>query len=647
MRFVTDRCVECSTPARPDHISTEYTLINSKGVHEGTNFWFCSEDCYKAALEKYIPSRYHFGKRPFKDPEWKIFKEPLNELWTNDYYTEEEAKAIGQGWVDDWWKEYNKHHSSAQGQLRDRLLAEHRRACREQRERDEDELEKQRLKSETAFDKAYYKAWEEHKEILAHEAAQPETVDFDDLNLQPEKRVEHTWIIAGSGHGKSTLILSQLLHDLGNGPGSVPCIVIVDGKGTLVERVRQLRHFEFEEREDAQEFPDVYLNILDPLDLRPPALNMFAPSERKYTPAIQQQIENQTIDLLQYVFSASDFELTPKMKTPFSFAVRLLLSMKTANIHTFLDLLSDKGPIEQSVFKPHIDRLPPIPKSFFYTEFFNPKEYGETKQQIKTRIFRIIQNPAFEKMFSAHTNFDMFDALKSCDQVVLANAPKAVLGKEAAQLFGRYVIAMTMQAAFERITLPRKEWHPTYLIIDEVQDFVDEEKTPELLQQAREFNLGVVLAHQNIQGQLSEALQAAFAANTSIKFAGGTNYQDAAAMARAMGCEPEFIMKQRKTKTETRFACYIRGHDKPMSVVVPLSVNDEVNNLRMSENEYQKMLFYNRNWVSPKPRKPAPQAPAVVHDVKQPTKPEPTKMTISRPLDPEPDDDHSKPVKKW
>ena len=44
-------------------------------------------------------------------------------------------------------------------------------------------------------------------------------------------------------------------------------------------------------------------------------------------------------------------------------------------------------------------------------------------------------------------------------------------------------------------------------------------------------------------------------------------------MARNMGCEPEFIMGQRKTTSETHFACHVRGYtEKAVSVSTTLGL---------------------------------------------------------------------------
>jgi hypothetical protein len=66
--------------------------------------------------------------------------------------------------------------------------------------------------------------------------------------------------------------------------------------------------------------------------------------------------------------------------------------------------------------------------------------------------------------------------------------------------------------------------------------------------------VGMVLAHQYL-GQLSNGLQEAFEANTSIKLAGGVSARDARALASQLSADPDLIQRQPKGS----FATYIRG----------------------------------------------------------------------------------------
>ena len=59
--------------------------------------------------------------------------------------------------------------------------------------------------------------------------------------------------------------------------------------------------------------------------------------------------------------------------------------------------------------------------------------------------------PAFDRMFSSTINkLDMFDAMQT-GKIVLVNTSKALLKSDASALFGRYMIALAIRAAFERV----------------------------------------------------------------------------------------------------------------------------------------------------------------------------------------------------
>ena len=103
---------------------------------------------------------------------------------------------------------------------------------------------------------------------------------------------------------------------------------------------------------------------------------------------------------------------------------------------------------------------------------------------------------------------------------------------------------------------------PTIVYIDEAADYFDR-NIGIILGQARKYRVGMVLAHQYL-GQLDPKLQEAFAANTSIKFAGGVSNKDARSLAPQLYCEPRLIEAQEKGS----FAAHVRGVTKS---ALPLS----------------------------------------------------------------------------
>lgn len=94
---------------------------------------------------------------------------------------------------------------------------------------------------------------------------------------------------------------------------------------------------------------------------------------------------------------------------------------------------------------------------------------------------------------------------------------------------------------------------PAMIYIDEAQDYFDQ-NIGLILSQARKYQVGMIMAHQYL-GQLSNGLQEAFEANTSIKMAGGVSARDARALAGQMSADADMIQRQPKGT----FATFVRG----------------------------------------------------------------------------------------
>ena len=82
-----------------------------------------------------------------------------------------------------------------------------------------------------------------------------------------------------------------------------------------------------------------------------------------------------------------------------------------------------------------------------------------------------------------------------------------------------------------------------------------------LLEQARKFQVGLILAHQHL-AQFERKLQSTVMTNTAIKLVGGLSVEDARTLAGNMRCTPEFLlgMKKHEAAKITQFACWVRNH---------------------------------------------------------------------------------------
>src|SRR4051794_41310925 len=99
--------------------------------------------------------------------------------------------------------------------------------------------------------------------------------------------------------------------------------------------------------------------------------------------------------------------------------------------------------------------------------------------------------------------------------LILINTAKDLLKQDGCEILGRFFLALIAQATQERAALPEERRRATFLYIDEAQDYFDE-GMEQLLNQARKYRVGLILARQNL-GQFEPRLQAAVMASTAIK----------------------------------------------------------------------------------------------------------------------------------
>jgi len=102
------------------------------------------------------------------------------------------------------------------------------------------------------------------------------------------------------------------------------------------------------------------------------------------------------------------------------------------------------------------------------------------------------------------------------------------------------------------------------------------------------------MAHQYL-GQLSNGLQEAFEANTSIKLAGGVSARDARALAGQMSSSPEAVQDQPKGT----FATYVRGlTQRAVPISFPFFVLENLP--RASKEDMAKIREHSRkNYAEP------------------------------------------------
>ena len=203
---------------------------------------------------------------------------------------------------------------------------------------------------------------------------------------------------------------------------------------------------------------------------------------------------NGAISLYEYVFGALlGAELTARQGVIFRYLARLMMVVPGATIHTLMDFMQ-----EPESTRPYLDNLRDdvMTRRFFDTQFFS-KSFSDTRQQILTRLWGVLSNRVLERMFANEQNkLNLFTAMNR-GSLILINTAKDLLKQEGCEILGRFFIALLCQAAQERASIPEEKRLPTFVYIDEAHDYFDE-SMENLLNQARKYKVGLVLAHQNL-----------------------------------------------------------------------------------------------------------------------------------------------------
>ncbi len=355
---------------------------------------------------------------------------------------------------------------------------------------------------------AVYQYYLVHEEKHRPKEPEPEPVVKPEPELIEQKptipealRTQHHHIVAGSGHGKTTLLKSMILKDVANDHS----VVVIDSQNDVINEL-------------ATKIPSDRVILVDPSHC-PPALNLFQ--------------SDTSSEMFEYIFSALDAQMTSKQSVAYRFISQLVVS-SGGNIHTMRKILETPD-----AWREYSDNIGETARSFFTTEY-SSRQFNETRQQILRRLYTVLENETMERMLGATNNaIDMSDALDK-GKVVLISTDKANLKQMNTSLLGRIFIAQVMNAVMSRGSYRKR----SYLYIDEFQDYAEDSHVLfNLFEQARKYELGLIVAHQYL-GQLPPQLQQSIAANTAIKMAGGVSSDDARKIATQMHTEPSLINVQ-------------------------------------------------------------------------------------------------------
>ncbi len=243
--------------------------------------------------------------------------------------------------------------------------------------------------------------------VQSYLAGTPLSAIFDQTvtySIPQSVRFEHHHIVAGSGHGKTQTLQYLIANDLEAVAAGEQSVVVLDSQGDLIRNIAALKEFA-----SGGPLHDRVV-IIDPTDVEyPVSLNLFDVGlERlqEYPLLERERLTNSILELYDFVLGTLlDAQMTQKQNVIFRYVTRLMLHIPDATIHTLRELMEPGSEVK---FAGDIAKLEGTAKHFFETEF-SGREFEQTKKQVLRRLWGILENQMFERMFShPRSKLDLF-----------------------------------------------------------------------------------------------------------------------------------------------------------------------------------------------------------------------------------------------
>jgi len=310
------------------------------------------------------------------------------------------------------------------------------------------------------------------------------------IGLDEKARMRHIYVSGMTGVGKSTLLENMIINDIESGKGCV----IVDPHGELVDVVLEKISTD---RED--------IFVLDPADMAHPfGMNLL---ELTSTDPIRREMEkilviDAYITMMKRVFGEAS--IGANTDDIFRMSCSAILDHPEGGglLEMLLMLVSDAY---RARVVPFIKD--PIVKDYWMVTF--PTLAGQGKFLIQNlnaplnKIRRFIANGLVANIIcQKKSTLNIADAINS-GAVILARFSRGDMGFENSALLGSMIISKIQIAAMQRVNIPQEQRVPTYLYVDEFQNFVGDasgaKSFAEILSEARKYKLGLVIAHQFVE----------------------------------------------------------------------------------------------------------------------------------------------------
>lgn len=328
------------------------------------------------------------------------------------------------------------------------------------------------------------------------------------IGLTVKERERHTYIIGGTGNGKTTMLQYAIVQDIKNGKG----VAVVDPHGDLAETI--LRYIPKDRIKDV-----VYFN---PADVGYPiGLNLLEIPEHLTGDdrlLVQDFATEAVVSIFRKIFSEDDSG-GHRIESILRNAVHTAFTVEGATLFTVQKLLTNADYRKPIVAKLKDEDL----KDFWLNEFGKSGNYQKVKMisGVTAKIGRFQRSVAARRILEqVKSTIDFDDILDG--KILICNLSKGLVGEDTSEVFGIGILAKLQLAAYRRIHTKEADRRPFYLYVDEFQNFA----TPlfmQMLSESRKYKMFLTMAEQSTSQQEEQQMVETILANvgTVVAFRSG------------------------------------------------------------------------------------------------------------------------------
>lgn len=294
-----------------------------------------------------------------------------------------------------------------------------------------------------------------------------------DVRLTPEQRAQHMHVIGVQGSGKSSLLFNMIRQDLENGQG----FALLDPHGDLVEQVLAII--------PPDRIDDVVL--IDPADpTHAVGFNILL---------AHSDLEKRLLasDLVS-VFQRTSTTWGDQMNSVLQNAIMAFLDSSRGG--TLVDLR--RFLLEPAFRHQFLATVSNANVLYYWKKGFAQLSGNKSIGPVITRLDTFLEPKPICHMVCQRENRIDFSKIMDSGKIFLAKLSQGQIGKENSFLLGSLFVGKFQQTAMSRQEQSLSSRRPFWLYIDEFHYF----STPtmsELLSGVRKYQLGLVLAHQELR----------------------------------------------------------------------------------------------------------------------------------------------------